>query len=561
MTLLRSDLMHRIEDVASSGVPSRLIAAVKRSRALSGVAWRTLHIWQKVTRSAPDALRQLESMERAPSAGDGPRVLMFSLRGWTTHLAWETTLARALHVRGAETLTVLCDRALPACEPRTEGNDYASTCDRCVALSGGFLERTGLPYQWLSAYLDPRDHGTAAAAVADLPLDGLRAFEEDGVPIGRLVAASVNRHLLRGNGHEPTPMYVEAYRRFVAAGIVARRAGAKLLARFRPERIVVLNGLFYAEAILMYVARQEGIPVYAYERAKRLNSLIFARNEAVVRQSFDAKWAENRDRPLTAAQSSALDAYVASRFAGEVGIERLWAQQAGWEAPDDGRPMAALYTNVLWDTAMFDSDMAFGSMTEWIVHTIAWFARRPDRRLVIRVHPAEVRVPFKASRDRVVDRVAAAVATLPENVRVVGPEEPLDSYELLRRSSVVLTYASTIGLEAAVTRVPTVVAGRTHYRNRGFTLDPVNPAEYDLALEEAFRAGPLEDRRWELARRYAWLYFFEEIIPFPLVHEEPRSYVTFAYHSGAELAVGREAGLDSICNAVLMGGPVINPAA
>ena len=558
--------MHRLEDLLSGGLPGAGLGLLKRSRILSAAAWRALRVSQDLSGSAPNELRQLERMEPAPGPGPGLRVLIFSLRGWTAHLAWETTIARALHLRGAETLTVVCDGVLPASEPRVRSNDFRSTCDRCRAQSGAFLERTGLPHAWLGAYLEPGEVEEAHRTVAPLDLERLRAHEDAGIPVGRLVGASVNRHLLRGG--EVTPEHIAAYRRFVAAGIVARRAAGRILARFRPERILMLNGLFFAEAILLELARREGIEVWTYERGKRVDSLILARDRPVLRVTFEDRWPARRAAPLREVQRRALDEYMASRFAGEVGIERLWPERSAPEGPEgpaagtaEGPPTAVLYTNVLWDSAVYESDVAFPSMMDWVLHTIDWFRQRPERRLVVRIHPAEVRVPFKRSRDSVVERLARVETGLPVNVRIVQPESTVDSYALLRGARVVLAYTSTIGLEGAVEGVPVVVAGRTHYRNRGFTLDPKDPAEYDRDLERALAMGRLSEDARELARRYAWLYFFEEIVPFPLVREHPRSYVTFGYRENAELAPGRDPSLDAICASILTGVPLSNPLA
>ena len=47
----------------------------------------------------------------------------------------------------------------------------------------------------------------------------------------------------------------------------------------------------------------------------------------------------------------------------------------------------------------------------------------------------------------------------------------LSSYTLGRMSRFALVYTSTLGLELACAGVPVVVAGDTHYRDLGFTLD------------------------------------------------------------------------------------------
>jgi hypothetical protein len=553
-------MMHQIEDFLSRGVAGRLLALAKSSRPATRAAWAALRLYQDVTGATPNEHRQLREMEPAPPAGDGPRVLIFSLRGWTAHLAWETTVARALHVRGAGTLTVLCDRVLPACEPRTVLDDYPSTCDRCMSQSGRFLEETGLPYTWLSEYVTPDEVDAFARQTANLDYDALGALMGEGLPVGELIGASVNRHLL-GGAQRGDPAHFAATRRFAAAGLVAAAAVERLLDDYRPDAVLVMNGLFYAEAILMTAARRRGITAWSYERGKRGGGLIFGRDTPVLRQDFAERWAERAQTPLTDAQAAALDTYLGGRTRGNVGIERIWPEMEAVEPPESGKPTAVLFTNVLWDTAVYQTDIGFESMAEWVVETIRWFEAHPEKQLVVRVHPAEVRLPFKTSQEQVLDRVRAALPILPPNVRIVPPESAANSYALLDAADVALVYTSTVGLEAALRGIPTVVAGRVHYRSKGFTLDPDTPDGYAGVLDMAFARGQLSEADIQLAQRYAYLYFFEEIIPFEAVEEGPRSYVTFHYRRSEALAPGRDRALDAICDALLGGQPLRNPYA
>jgi hypothetical protein len=75
-----------------------------------------------------------------------------------------------------------------------------------------------------------------------------------------------------------------------------------------------------------------------------------------------------------------------------------------------------------------------------------------------------------------------------------------------------------VGMEMAMHGLPVVVSGKTHYRNRGFTLDPASWEEYFKILD-SFCAGPdsfvytEEDVR--RAKRYAYHFFFDYPFPYP----------------------------------------------
>ncbi len=105
--------------------------------------------------------------------------------------------------------------------------------------------------------------------------------------------------------------------------------------------------------------------------------------------------------------------------------------------------------------------------------------------------------------------------------------------------------------------IPVIIAGQTHYRNRGFTSDPDTWEMYFSTLDEKLRdldAAQLTQAQVELAWRYAYLFFFVFPKPFPWhlldlkkdIKTRPMAYVlgqegeekygeTFAYLAGQPL--------------------------
>jgi hypothetical protein len=70
----------------------------------------------------------------------------------------------------------------------------------------------------------------------------------------------------------------------------------------------------------------------------------------------------------------------------------------------------------------------------------------------------------------------------------------------------------------AMSGVPAVVIGQTHYRGKGFTLDPASWEDYYNLLEQALKnpAGyRLSRAQVDCAWNYAYRFFFEYPLPFP----------------------------------------------
>jgi hypothetical protein len=101
---------------------------------------------------------------------------------------------------------------------------------------------------------------------------------------------------------------------------------------------------------------------------------------------------------------------------------------------------------------------------------------------------------------------------------VIAPTEKVNTYDLIAAADVGLVYTTTVGMEMAMSGIPVIVVGNTHYRGRGFTQDPdswvqyykvlkallENPAEYRLTQEQI-------DQAWA----YAYRFFFNYPLPFP----------------------------------------------
>jgi cysteine desulfurase len=104
-------------------------------------------------------------------------------------------------------------------------------------------------------------------------------------------------------------------------------------------------------------------------------------------------------------------------------------------------------------------------MAEWITRTAQFFATRSDAQLLIRVHPGERLTHGKS----MVDVVREALPQLPENMRVIGPLEKVNTYDLMEVAALGLVYTTTTGMEMALRGLPVVACGETHYRQRGVT--------------------------------------------------------------------------------------------
>ena len=340
-------------------------------------------------------------------------------------------------------------------------------------------------------------------------------------------------------------------------------ASRRLLDAVQPHSVFLLNGLFFAERIMLELARQRGLRVVTYEVGFLNDTVIMAHDRPVVDLEIAELWAEVRRQPLTAGQAARLDGYLEARWRGLASASvNYWPSLEEDRTRictalhlDPSRKIVTLLSNILWDTAIYRRDMGFQGMFDWITRTIDFFAARPDVQLIVRIHPAEVRLVGQTTRERVHHLLHKRYPVLPPNVVVVPAESEISSYVLMQLSALGLVYTSTTGLEMALMGVPVIVAGQTHYRGKGFTYDATSPAQYH-SLIDALLSGAHEANRegyLELARRYAHTFFFRFMVPFPLVSHVGRNANRLNYQSLSDLDPGKDASLDLICRGILEG--------
>ena len=291
----------------------------------------------------------------------------------------------------------------------------------------------------------------------------------------------------------------------------------------RPDVVIVPNGTIFEFGVVYEVAQYLKIPCVTYEFDNQQQRIWLAQNGRVMKQDSDNLWEVFKNKPLTNEESEKIHTLFESRKKASVwkNFSRLWqsipaegVQQAREKLGLDNRPVVLLATNVLGDSLTLGRQIFSQSMQEWIERTVQYFAGRSDVQLVIRIHPGEVLTHGIS----MVDVVANVLPKLPEHIHLIRPEEKVNTYDLIAAADVGLVYTTTVGLEMAMSGVPVIVSGNTHYRGRGFTIDPLSWLKYFkelgtiLTFPKEFR---LREEQVKIAWAYAYRFFFNFPRPFP----------------------------------------------
>lgn len=519
-------------------------------------------------------------------AASGPRVIIASSVGaLPTINPLASTLAVALTLRGANVQVLLCDGFLPACEraaiynalPPAEmaRNGPRSLCSNCFAVGRAAYESLGLPVHHYSLLVTKAERSAASRVAAETPFATIPALIFEGIAVGEHAHAGALRYFARGDLADE-PQAEPVLRRYLEAALLTLFATRRLIRQQRIEVACFHHGIYVPQGIIGEVCRSEGVRVVNWNVAYRTRCFIFSHGDTYHHTMMDEPLDVWEQIPWTPAIEAETLEYLKSRWQGT----RDWIffhekpqedlEQITREIGIDfaARPTIGMLTNVMWDAQLHYPANAFPNMLDWVLRTIAYFARRPELQLLIRVHPAELR-GLMPSRQPIIDEIRRAFPALPPNVYIIPPESSISTYAAMLQCDSVIIYGTKTGVELSSLGIPIIVAGEAWIRGKGLTIDAPNAEEYFTILDRLPLGRRLDEPTIQRARKYAYHFFFRRMIPIGFI--APTTARTWRNAFGwwpydvqieriDELAPGRDRGLDVICDGILTGAPFIYPA-
>ncbi|MGB7094811.1 MAG: hypothetical protein WBD62_09205 [Anaerolineales bacterium] len=304
----------------------------------------------------------------------------------------------------------------------------------------------------------------------------------------------------------------------------AAAAALQWLKSSPPDVVIIPNGSILEFGSVFQVASYLDLPTVTYEFGEQRNRIWLAQNSEVMHQRTDNLWDSRKGLAIPAAEldrvrdlySSRQKASLWSNFSRQwQGVPTAGGEQVRSMLGLDSRPVILLATNVIGDSLTLGRQIFSDSMTEWLQRTIEYFAHHSDAQLVVRIHPGEL----VTKGPSVADIVHKTFQTgIPENIHLISADAEINTYDLIEIADLGLVYTTTVGMEMAMSGVPVIVIGQTHYRNKGFTLDPNSWADFFEMLTDFISEtgiSQLSKREINLAWEYAYRFFFEYPQPFP----------------------------------------------
>jgi len=484
-------------------------------------------------------------------------------------------LAVALKLRGADIFPTMCDRIQsdecmfwggewqghnnPRSRKRRENN-----CRRCVANDKEMWGRWGLNPLRLSSFVTASEKLKAKNEVAGWVAGDWEKVIWNGFPVGYEAWKAVVNNNLQAEIHESWREEAKslAYSHLLNIYLLLL-AYERVFDVVAPERVFGNGGFYYLWGVVDHIARQRKVPYFRYHNIG-LNSFVwnYARNSKELIDVGPA-WQSWLEQPWDSKKEDRVSQDLFERgvhIGGILNKKRVLSKIIQTLPLDPKKSIALCATGVAWDATANVPSRAFRNMYDWLWETIRWFAGHPEWQLVIRVHPDENIVSNIASerRTRFENELSLRGIKIPQNVFIIPSSSRISVYDLIDVASLGIVYTSTTGLEMACAGLPVIAIGHSHFRNKGFTLDPSNRSDYFFMLEKILsnNIALKSEGSALLAKKYWYLYAYHASVAtgvFDLNENWVHVPKELTYQ---DLLPGANIYLDYICDSVMNDLPI-----
>jgi hypothetical protein len=399
-----------------------------------------------------------------------------------------------------------------------------------------------LAFEKLVGFKDAR-----AAAIAEaqrrirMPMDfqSVMEWRYRDAWIGPQLLSSVSRRGFDGAPDPRNPKIRDAIIELLKESVGFVHAAEKCLSELRPSLILVNEPNYHTLGPFVDIAIGRGIPTIHFTQPSREDALIHKKLTRETRRIHpNSVTRETLERLLKetwgARQEAELDDEFKKRYGGmwkiqarnQPGTVDVTGAEIRQELGLDGKPVAVLFSHVLWDANLFYGKDIFENYGDWFAQTVKAAASNHRMNWLIKLHPANIwkrKLSGASGEYGEVRLIRESVGELPSHVKLLPADTRFSTLSLFRMADVGLTVRGSIGYELPCFGVPVLTAGTGRYSGFGFTEDHSSRESYLDTLGRLENVPRLDPAKVHVARVHAhallvrrpWVYqsFKTEIGP------------------------------------------------
>lgn len=505
-------------------------------------------------------------------------VIFSNLSGYFCHTTKESIFVNALRLRGCDVKFLLCDGVCFACSRRDYGkkdsvSDWKAACQTCKNDMLKKLEYYNIKPLFASNYISKEKLAEFEKISQEIDLNEIYNYEYEGINIGSVVWQSFIRYPkgLVLDYDEVDAEFIPAYRAYFFAGLVATEISKNILEKEKPDNVLSSHSIYTDFAPIIKIAKKMGIKasswVYCWEAY-----ICYFFADMTVKNTYLGKmkeknWLKLLNRDLSQKEKESLDNYFKQRYADNSEISsQVFDKSTGGKALkeklgiDNGKKTVCLFCHINFDAAVDPDSMFFKTTNEWVIESIKHMIKNDSVNWIVRIHPAEIVERNFSSTYKAIEE-NFDINNIPPHIKILNCHEKINSKDIFDITDIGITLYGTIGIELPVWGKNAIIAGNSHYANKGFTIDVKTKEEYFDILDNINKTPSITKEQIELAKKYAFSFFVQRMIPLDFLFDKEKNPIEWESDMDISrmkyLLPEKHPIIDKICNGLINEDDVI----
>lgn len=417
------------------------------------------------------------------------------------------------HVAAGDDVTVfICSGELPSCDANTIHDPVV--CRHCVIRRRNGFNLAGLAgkiklQNFINLKPDDMETLKRFQGMKVSTLEELLSIKLDNCPIGKTIYNE-----LVSLKHETAPNLApeaEYVTRSIESCALIYLSFKNHFSAERPDIFYTFNGRFVVSHPAVAAAQSCGTPFAVHDRSGNLNRYELVHNDSLHSVKYWNRYAlstwENSNHSFAEKEALAVQWYE----------ERIAGKKQGWfsftaeqdvDLPasfDPSKKNIAVFISSEWEFCGIDEYklIFYESQNEGLLRLAQDLESHPETKLYFRVHPH-----LKGKDNAQTRFIAEKLTGKFSNCEVIAADSPIKSYALMDKADAVITFGSTVGIEAAYLRTPSILIGRAWYEDLDACFTPGSHQELtNMIVSRSYRLPETElERRRTNALKYGYLF-------------------------------------------------------
>ena len=407
------------------------------------------------------------------------KVLFYSPLAWNPHWEVELNLIEEYRRKDYHITLLKCNSELPVCIANPE--KLWVTCADCKSRKSAGLKWLGNKNLAVASFYNLTEEQKALVEEAVNPeissLEQLKAIKVGCSDVGTAALSSVAFVLREAN--PDVQKYQDLIKKFLRSAVTVHYCMLNHLREKQPDELVTFNGRFAEIRPALQTAWSLNVDTYVHDVAVAGRFWLLKNDflhgldvwKKIIKDLF-----ENSDLKAEDKKKIGIGWFEERRNNKTTNFPTFIAQQEKGLLPET---FASENINIGIFNSSEDEFVGFDeyknplyeNQNEALQKILSSFINRPEIKFYLRIHP------FLSQVDNSQTRFITELQKRFTNLGVIEPDSPISTYSLLDACDLIITFGSTVGIEAVYAKKPSILIGNAIYEDLKGIIKPKSHAE------------------------------------------------------------------------------------